>query len=509
MNLSYLKPRARKMVATVVSAAAVLVASDLAFAMEPTPSQPTTGSPQAVTNSDTPVATRIIVKYKDSAANQVLNQGAAVRAAQSLSTTAGVELRHIRVMSGNAQVVEVAGVAGMERAQAIQTIEAVANRIQSDPAVEYAEPDAIMQIQQSADDPLFNQQWHYTLPNSGVNLVDGWSNSTGNGIVIGVIDTGFRPHADLVANLLPGFDFISDAARARDGNARDADASDEGDWMAANACGSGSPPTARNSSWHGTHVAGTVAAVTNNTLGVAAIARSAKVVPVRALGKCGGSLSDIADGMRWAAGLPAPGAPSNPNPAQVINLSLGGSGSCGPTYQNAIDDIVASGTTIVISAGNSQANAANFRPANCNGVITVAATNQQGALSWYSNFGSIVDIAAPGGETHQVTNRGVLSTLNSGATTPGADTYAFYQGTSMAAPHVAGVAAQVYQLHPGISPNEVLAILQQTAQPFPSVASNQCSTASCGAGIVDAGAATSDSSPELIALPWLDLLLKQ
>ena len=483
-----------------ISVVALVTAANFGSALEPTPTEPTEGKPDVVTNAVVPVATRIIVKYVENEAGRVANEAAALGAVESLATIAGAQIRHVRIMSGNAQVIEVVGLFGLERTEAIETIESIAERITADPAVEYAEPDAIMQIQQAVDDPQFGQQWHYTMPVTGLNLADGWSNSTGNGISVAVIDTGFRPHADLVGNLLPGFDFISNTTVANDGDGRDADASDPGDWC---------PPTRPNSSWHGTHVAGTVAAVTNNALGVAGVARSAKVVPVRVLGKCGGNLSDIADGMRWAAGLPVPGAPANSNPAQVLNLSLGGSGACGPTYQNAFNDIVAAGSTVVVAAGNSNTNASGFRPANCDGVVTVASTNQAGARSYYSNFGSVVEIAAPGGETHQATGRGVLSTLNTGATTPGADSYAFYQGTSMASPHVAGVAALLYQLKPGINPVQVSTILQATAQPFPTVSSNQCRTANCGAGIVDAGAATAAVRPrQAAAMPWLRLLLK-
>jgi serine protease len=482
--------------------------------MEPTPAEPTEGRPDIVTNAVEPVATRIIVKYVDNEAARVASEAAALGAAESLETIAGVQLRHVQIMSGNAQIVEVVEMAGVEltgpeRTKAIETIQSIVERIAADPAVEYAEPDAIMQIQQAVNDPQFGQQWHYTMPVTGVNVAGGWSNSTGNGIIVAVIDTGFRPHADLAGNLqLPGFDFVSNATVANDGDGRDADASDPGDWIAAS--DTWCPLSPRNSSWHGTHVAGTVAAVTNNALGVAGVARNARVVPVRVLGKCGGNLSDIADGMRWAAGLPVPGAPTNGNPAQVLNLSLGGSGACGPTYQNAFTDIVAAGSTVVVAAGNSNSDASGFRPANCNGVITVASTNQTGARSYYSNFGSVVEIAAPGGETNPVTSRGVLSTLNAGATTPGADNYVFYQGTSMAAPHVAGVAALLYALSPSISPAQVSTFLQNSAQPFPTVSSNQCSTAICGAGIVDAGAATALVPPpsQASALPWLQLLLK-
>jgi len=489
--------------------------------MEPTLAQPTEGTPDVVTDRVEPVATRIIVKYVENEAARVGSEAAALGAVESLTAIAGVELRHVQLMADNAQVVEVVGMSGVdltgpERAQAIETIQSIAERIAADPAVEYAEPDAIMQIQQAVSDPLFGQQWHYTMPGTGVNLVAGWSNSTGSGVTVAVIDTGYRPHADLLGNLsLPGFDFVSNTFTANDGGGRDADASDPGDWVTAADIASSCPwiSNPRDSSWHGTHVAGTVAAVTNNALGVAGVARSAKVVPVRVLGKCGGSLSDITAGMRWGAGLPVPGAPANPNPAQVINLSLGGSGACGPTYQSAVNAIVAAGTTVVVAAGNANANASGFRPANCSGVVTVAATNQIGARSWYSNFGSVVEIAAPGGETQPVPSRGVLSTLNAGATTPGADSYAFYQGTSMAAPHVAGVAALLYQLSPGISPAQVSMRLQNTAQPFPTVSSNQCSTSTsstakdCGAGIVDSGAATDGYLQAATAMPWLMLLL--
>jgi len=498
------KRRLGKLATSLVLLMATFTAMESGFAMEPTPSQPTRGVPEVVTNKYIPVTTRIIVKYVENQARRVENQRAARIAAWNLANTVGAGIQHVRLMSGNAQVIEVVGIAGLESARALEAIETIARRIEADPAVEYAEPDAIMQIQQPVNDPQFGQQWHYTMPGTGINLVDGWSVSTGNGVITAVIDTGYRPHVDLAANLLlPGFDFIGDITVANDGNGRDSDASDPGDWC---------PPSRPSSSWHGTHVAGTVAAVTNNAIGVAGVARSAKIVPVRVLGKCGGYLSDIVDGMRWAAGLSVPGVTANANPAQVLNLSLGGGGSCGSSYQNAINDIVAAGSTIVVAAGNSNSDASGFRPANCNGVITVASTNQAGARAFYSNFGSVVEIAAPGGETHQVTSRGVLSTLNSGTTTPGTDSYAFYQGTSMAAPHVAGVAALLYQLKSGITPSQVLAYLQNTAQPFPGVTNPlyQCSTANCGAGIVDAGDAAKAVMPgtKSTAQPWLKLLLK-
>ena len=275
------------------------------------------------------------------------------------------------------------------------------------------------------------------------------------------------------------------------------------------------PLRAQNSSWHGTHVAGTIAAVTDNARGIAGIAGSAQILPIRVLGKCGGLTGDIIDGIRWAAGLPVPGVPANPTPAQVLNLSLGGSGSCSAAYQDAIDDVVAAGTTVVVAAGNSDANAANFRPASCDRVITVAATNRQGARSFFgrpgagSNFGAVVDVAAPGGETFDQPSNGILSTLNTGVTVPGSDTYAFYQGTSMAAPHVAAIVAMLYELDPSISPGDVLLRLRSTAKSFPAVSARQCTTADCGAGIIDAqSAAKGDEEDPGVSTAWMRLLLK-
>lgn len=501
-----------KITESLVSVIALVAAVNLGFAMEPTPTKPIEGKPEVITNAIEPVATRIIIKYVENEGARVASEVAAINAAERLSTIAGANIRHVRIMSGNAQVVELTELSGLEGAQATERISSIVQRLQADPAIEYAELDAFMRIQQVSDS-LFGQQWHYTMPDTGMNAVGGWSNNAmGTGVTVAVIDTGYRPHADLSGNLLlPGFDFISNVTVANDGDGRDADALDPGDWIALSDtwCPLSQHPQAPfDSSWHGTHVAGTVAAVTNNSLGVAGVAPGAKVMPVRVLGKCGGNLSDIADGMRWAAGLPVPGAPTNTNPAQVLNLSLGGGGACGPTYQNAIDDIVAEGATVVVAAGNSNANASGFRPANCNGVVTVAATNQVGARSYYSNFGGVVEISAPGGETHQVPSRGILSTLNTGTTTPGTDNYVFYQGTSMAAPHVAGVVALLYQVTPGINPAQVSTILQNTARSFPTVSSNQCDTANCGAGIVDAGKATGGGPLQGKAMPWLKLLLK-
>ena len=183
-------------------------------------------------------------------------------------------------------------------------------------------------------------------------------------ITIGVIDTGYRPHVDLAGRFVAGYDFIGDPLVANDGDGRDSDPLDPGDWItsAENASGYFAGCGVSNSSWHGTHVSGTIGAVANNGIGVAGINQVSKIQPLRVLGKCGGYTSDIADAIRWAAGLTVTGVPANPTPDRVVNISLGGSGACGSTFQNAINAAVAAGTVVVVAAGNSNANAANFTP---------------------------------------------------------------------------------------------------------------------------------------------------
>jgi serine protease len=296
---------------------------------------------------------------------------------------------------------------------------------------------------------------------------------------VAVIDTGYRPHADLSGQILQGYDFITNATMANDGGGRDSDASDPGDWTLAGQCGAGVPAANENSSWHGTHVAGTIAARANNGIGVAGIAYNAKIVPARVLGRCGGYTSDIADAIVWASGGTVSGVPANANKARVLNLSLGGTGSCDTTTQNAINSARSRGAVVVVAAGNSNTSATTSTPANCAGVIAVAATNRSGGKASYSNYGSNVTIAAPGGDT----GAGILSTLNAGTTTPGADNYAFYAGTSMATPHVAGVVALMLSVNPNLTPDDVAAKLKSTARAFPAACSG------CGAGIVNAAAA--------------------
>lgn len=459
----------------------------------------------AANSTAVPPVNQIIVKFQDTA---VTNQAAPLDTdaiMSRLTEVAGVSLTYARPMSGDAHVLQLA--------EAVPPLEAaaIAARLAALPDVEYAEPDLIKQIvgnhtsqpqspSLTPNDPRFSDQWHYGYTANtaeGINVVAAWDVTTGiSSTIVAVIDTGILAHADLAGRTVPGYDFISDPAIANDGGGRDNDPSDPGDWTVANECFTGSSP--RDSSWHGTHVAGTIGAATNNGTGVAGINWNAKILPIRVLGTCGGSTSDIVDAIRWAAGLTVSGAPANVNPADVINMSLGGSGICSTSEQNAINDAVAAGTTVVVAAGNSNANAANFSPASCSNVITVAATDRTGDRAFYSNFGSVVEVSAPGGETTTTAN-GVLSTLDSGTTVPANDNaYTYYQGTSMAAPHVAGVASLIIGENPGISPAQVLSTLQLTARSFPS--GSGCTTSNCGSGIVDAYRALTTSF-EQVYLP--------
>ncbi len=348
--------------------------------------------------------------------------------------------------------------------------------------VEYVEVDQMLKPFATPNDPRYSDQWHYFEQAGGLNLPTAWDTATGAGVTVAVLDTGYRPHVDLNANLLPGYDMISNLLVANDGNGRDSDASDPGDAISANECGY--THSAQGSSWHGTHVAGTVAAVTNNGEGVAGVAYGAKVVPVRVLGKCGGLTSDIADGIIWAAGGNVSGVPTNPNPADVINMSLGGSGACSTTTQNAINTARANGAVVVIAAGNDNDNSANYNPGNCAGVVNVASVGRNGGRAYYSNYGANIDVAAPGGAQSFANDpEGVLSTYNTGSTGPQADSYSYSQGTSMAAPHVAGVAALIKQVKPSATPDEIEDILKNSTRSFPATCTN------CGTGIVDAAAA--------------------
>ncbi|MGV3624543.1 MAG: S8 family serine peptidase [Archangium sp.] len=319
------------------------------------------------------------------------------------------------------------------------------------------------------NDPDYRKQWHY----GAMSLPDAWDSTTGSAdVVVAVLDTGIGAHADLTANLLPGIDLVSDVAQANDGNGRDDDPTDARGSLAANNGGSG---------WHGTHVAGTIAAASNNGVGVAGVAWNARVIPVRVLGKSGSDI-DIIAGITWATGGTVPGTRLNNRVASVVNMSLGGDGAPSQAYQTAIDAAVARGAVIVVAAGNENENTANKVPCNQQRVICVAAADQRGVATGYTNVGAEVTITAPGGATDRDddgdgNNDGVWSTIGGGG-------YARLQGTSMATPHVAGLVALMKTLRPSTTWAEARDVMVASATPV-----SNCRPGCGGAGNVDAALA--------------------
>lgn len=357
-------------------------------------------------------------------------------------------------------------------------------------------------------DPMKDLQW-YLDGTYGINASKAWKISKGSpSIVVAVLDTGITEHPDLDANVVTGYDFISDPDNARDGNGRDANPIDPGDYI------NSSTP----SSWHGTHVAGIIAAESND-IGITGIAPNVKISPVRVLGIRGGSESDIAAGINWSIGVKLSGIPANPNPAKVVNLSIGSS-SFSTCYSNsptqlAIDESKKRNVTLVTAAGNDNQLATNSYPGNCYGNITIGATGITGDRSYYSNYAGYsrtqdiyigVDISAPGGDDSVGYNKPasglIWSTLNDGKTTVGRATYGGEQGTSMASPVAAGVVALMYSVRPSITYTKVWEILSGTATSFnpnsdceyelvdtPLNDGSTLTTGLCGIGIIDANAA--------------------
>ncbi|WP_411103273.1 S8 family peptidase [Streptomyces sp. cmx-4-9] len=444
---------------------------------------PAPGPAAAAGTAATAPVENLIVGYKSTATEASSNTAAADDAATK-GKKAGKKATFDRRLGTGAALVSLgAAVAPAEAADLMA-------QFRADPDVAYVEPDSRAYALATPNDTEYAKQWDLFEPTAGMNVPAAWDKTTGAGVTVAVIDTGYVAHSDVAANVVAGYDFISTSSAARDGNGRDANPADQGDWSAAGECGVGSK--ASDSSWHGTHVAGTIAAATGNSKGIAGIAYGAKIQPVRVLGKCGGATSDIVDAITWASGGTVAGVPANATPAKVINMSLGGSGACTATYQNAINAAVGRGTTVVVAAGNSNADAAGFSPASCNNVVNVAASNRTGDRSFYSNYGTIIDVAAPGGETRRATDtpgtvttpeNGILSTLNGGTTTPGAELYKPYQGTSMAAPHVAGLAALLKSANSALTPAQIESAIKANARPL----AGTC-TGGCGTGLADAAA---------------------
>lgn len=518
-------------------------------------------------NSTARVSDRLIVKYKANnlpqglsvaQINARLSQPLAAQAMAQLQTAAGVAVTELHATPNGAHVLSVAGTSSR------QTINNAIAAIRSLGTIEYVEEDAIMTAQAAPNDTNYTSGptgnpglwglWPATTVASpapggtgsyGADFETAWDTVTGTNVVVAVVDTGITPNVDIVgasgtvaagagSNLVSvGYDFIRDCrdngtcpSSQTTGTAITPapDATDLGDAVTATDAGTawytGCP--VGNSSWHGTHVAGTIAALGNNAVGVIGGAYNARILPVRVLGKCGGFTSDIAEGIMWAAGVHPTIA--NPNPAKVINMSLGGAGACSATYQNAINAAVAAGAVVVVAAGNSNADVANFQPASCANVISVASIARDGSRAYYSNFSSPasntlnptnVTLAAQGGAQNYLAtfDPGILSTLNTGTTSPvlsGGSSYVYYQGTSMATPHAAATAALMMAKNPTLTPAQVKTILSAPSSltVFPSFsatsaivpAARNCATSNnCGAGILNANRAVQNSTPTVTA----------
>jgi len=374
----------------------------------------------------------------------------------------------------------------------------LAKALEQDGAVMYADPVRRMYPQFTPNDPLFPLQWSLQDPISGINAQAAWDVQQGStGLAIAVVDTGIVDHPDLAGRVLPGYDFVSDAASARDGDGRDPNPRDEGDWSAPDDCFPGWP--GEDSFFHGLFVSGLIAATPNNGIGIAGIDFNAKIVPVRALARCGGTEADVYEAMLWASGAPVAGVPPNPNPARIVNISLGAFGGCSAAVQEAVDDALAQGSVVVVAAGNETLDAADFNPANCSGVITVGATTNVGDRTSYSNYGTRIDLSAPGGDAGGVSSL-ILSTYVEGVTAPGAPTYAIAAGTSFAAPLVTGTVSLMLARNSLLTSGRVLSILQGTSRAFPYGTTCGAGTV-CGAGLLDAGAALAATLPATAVIP--------
>lgn len=490
---------------------------------------------------------RVIVRFRA--------DGALMREAALAATRSGGDPRELRVQHA-ARLTPRLGLAladgneVMPRTQVLHAkglgSSALVERLRADPEVEMAWVDERVRAAAAPNDPRYagNQttitpavgQWYLRPPDativSAINAEAAWDTTAGSAaIVVAVLDSGVRAdHPDLAGKLLPGYDFVSpdaanDFSTANDGDGRDADPSDPGDWITqaedSNPNGTFFQCGAGFSSWHGTQTAGLIGAATNNGIGMASVGRNVRILPVRVLGKCGGFLSDVVAGMYWAAGLaiptsvPGAAVPANRFPARVLNLSLGSSGSCaGTLYATAVSDLVAAGVSVVVAAGNDTGLAVG-RPANCPGAIGVGGLRHVGTKVGFSDVGPEISLSAPGGNC--VNSIGqclfpLLTTSNTGTTTPVDHTYTdgidATLGTSFSSPLVAGAAALMLSINPALTPAQVRTMLRASARAFPTTGGDPgtvacrapdatpqfecyCTTTTCGAGMLNvAGAVT-------------------
>ena len=464
--------------------------------------------------AEDPDNARVIVKYR---AGSALDRDAAgaPRHATRLGKQLALTLRDGHMLGRRTQSLHARGLSSSQ----------LAARLAARADVEWAVPARRKTINGVVpNDPYFadNQttitpavgQWYLRAPDttavSAINALGAWAITQGSAsVTVAVLDTGVTTnHPDLAGKLWPGYDFVSRTTRSNDGDARDANPDDPGDWSIANECGTGE--AAADSSWHGTQVAGLIGAASDNSIGMASVGRNVMVLPVRVLGKCGGFDDDIQAAMRWAGGLSSDPV-ANAHPAKVINLSLGSTGSCSVAYRDLIAELNTAGVTVVVAAGNETGRAVG-EPANCAGAIAVAGLRHAGSKVGYSNLGPEVALAAPAGNCVNLSGAclyPLLTTVNAGTTSPGANTYsdsfASSLGTSFASPLVAGTVGLMLSVDPTLTPAQVKAALQATARAFPAQTDNtvpvcrapngidqvecHCTSTTCGSGMLDAGAA--------------------
>ena len=413
------------------------------------------------------------------------------------------------------------GVHTVDFTEAVSLPEAkvIAAELQGDPKVAWAEPDQfVFTSSMNAapnDEQYATNQWNLWdtygvgLGNNNTTMSRAYTPTAGNGTVIAVIDTGITSHPDLDGSLVPGYDFVSNpqtlsAQRMPGGNDEpfdadsadpssygplgwDANPADPGDWRSV------SP--SRYSTWHGTHIAGVIAAAANNTQGVIGVVPGAKIQPIRALSWRGGLMSDIAASITWASGGHVDGVPDNQTPANVINMSFAVNATCSVALQSAIDGAHARGSVLVAAAGNANDDVANYAPANCNNVIAVGATDREGQRAQYSNFGSGIDISAPGGSGNGA--GGVTSTVNLGAAAPAGPGYGAQEGTSVAAAHVSSAVAYLKALNPNATPNELTRTItgRNALHAFSNTSCDPDPTKTCGPGILNFAQIASAGTP--------------